>query len=131
VCLLAPRAAARSGKAFSFLKHIPAGHAPKRELHELPFLCRCRQSNVGKMLVDFPFPNADRLGDLPGGHVLLIQEVEYLLANGLRTAFVAHDHPVESESPLHLPSWIYPVDILSQFGLTSNMCKIKDLILRV
>ena len=74
VCLLASRAAAWSGKAFSFFEHIPAGHAAKREHHKLPFLRHYRPSDMRKMLVDFPFPNADGLGDLPGGHFFIIQE---------------------------------------------------------
>jgi len=91
VRLLASRAAAWSGKAFSFIEHIPAGYAAEREHNELPFLCHCRQCDVRKMLVDFPFPNADSLGDFPGGHFFVIQEEENLLADGLRTAFIAHD----------------------------------------
>jgi len=129
VCLLAPRAAAWSGKAFSFIEHIPAGHAAEREHNELPFLCCCRQSDVWKMLVDFPFPNADGLGDFPGGHFFVIQEEGNLLADGLRTAFVAHVHPGRSESQRYPLLWICHVTILSQSDLASNIRNIKELIL--
>ena len=91
VCLLTPGAAARSGEAFSFFKHIPAGHTTERQHHELSLLCCCRQGDVRQMFVDFPFPNADGLGDLPCGHLLLVQEEEHPLANGLGMAFAAHD----------------------------------------
>ena len=94
VRLLASRAAAWSGKAFSFIEHIPAGYAAEREHNELPFLCQCRECNMGKMLVDFPFPDADGLGDLPGGHLFVIQKEENFLADGLGTASIVHDHLV-------------------------------------
>jgi len=90
VCLLALGAAAWSGKTLSFFKHIPAGHATKREHHELSFLCYCRTIDVWKVFVDLPFPNADGLGDFSGGHLLLIQEQEHPLADGLRMTLVAH-----------------------------------------
>jgi hypothetical protein len=90
VRLLAPGAAAWSGKALSFFKHIPAGHTTKREHHELSFLCYCRTSDVWKVLIDLPFPNADGLGDFSGGHLLLIQEQKHPLADGLRMTLVAH-----------------------------------------
>jgi len=83
------------------------------------------------MLVNFPFPNADGLGDLPGGHYFIIQEQENLLADGLRTAFVAHDHPVRSESQRYPLLWICHVAILSQPGLASNIYNIKELILKI
>jgi len=83
------------------------------------------------MLVDFPFPYADGLGDLPGGHLFVIQEEENLLADGLGTASVAHDHPVRSESQRYLPLWICHVTILSQSGFTSIIRNIKDLILSI
>lgn len=114
MCLSATRAAAWPGEAASFFENVSAGHATKREHGDFSLLCRCRPSNVRQMLVDFPFTNTDGLGNLPGGHVLLIQEKEHLLANGLRVTLIAHHQPVESESPLHLPSWIYAVAILSR-----------------
>jgi len=90
VRLLAPGTAAWSGKALSFFKHIPAGDATKREHHELSFLCYCGPSDVWKVLVDLPFPNADGLGNFSGGHLLLIQEQEHPLADGLGMTLVAH-----------------------------------------
>ena len=98
MCLLAPRAAAWPGETFSLFKHIPAGHAAKREHRELPFLCQCRQRDVRKMLVDFPFPYADGLGDLPGGHLFVIQEEDYLLTDRLRRGFLFHGHSRQSQS---------------------------------
>jgi len=90
VCLLAPRATARSGEAFSLFKHIPARHTAEREHHKLPFLGYCRKSDVGQMLVDLLFSNANGLGDFSGSHLLLVQEEEDFLANGLRMALLSH-----------------------------------------
>lgn len=99
VCLLAPGATARSGEAFSLFKHIPAGHTAEREHHKLPFLCYCRKSDVGQMLVDFLFFNANGLGDFSGSHFLLVQKEEDFLADGLGMALVAHRQPSRSLSP--------------------------------
>ena len=103
MCLLAPGASAWSGEALSLLKNIPAGQALEREHHELSFLRCCRQSDVRQMFVDFSFTNADGLGDLPGGHLLLVQEVEDFLADGLRMALLAHRQSWKSESPRLCP----------------------------
>ena len=87
---------------------------------------QCRQSDVGQMLVDFPFPYADGLGNLPGGHLFVIQKEEDFLADGLGTASIVHDHPVMSESQ-HYPSlWICPCSMFSQSSLTSNIPNVKE-----
>jgi len=99
----APGATARSGKAFSLFKHVPAGHTAERENHKLSLLCCCRQGDVRQMFVDFPFPNADGLGDLPGGHLLLGQEEEDLLPDSLRMALLAHGQPSGERLPPHGP----------------------------
>ena len=138
VCLLAPRAAAWPGETFSLFKHIPAGHAAKREHRELPFLCQCRQRDVRKMLVDFPFPYADGLGDLPGGHLFVIQEEDYLLTDRLRRGFLFHGHSLQSQSHRqkgfrHLFTTSRPpVAIFSQFGFTGNSgCGRKSLLMSI
>ena len=51
------------------------------------------------MFVDFPFPNADRLGDLPGGHLFVAQKRKDLLANGLKMVLVAHGALLRRKPP--------------------------------
>jgi hypothetical protein len=135
MCLLAPGAAARSGEAFSFLENISTGQATEREDHELSFLCRCGQSDVRQVLIDFPLPDADSLRDFPGGHFFVIQEQEDLLTNGLRVNLVAHGPPSARASAHHGFLRIYRLQFshsssVPAIDVISKTCY-KDLILHI
>ncbi len=70
MALLAVWATARGCKASAFLELISAGHALKWEDGEALSLTGNGPGDVGEVIVDLPFPNAQCLGEFPPVHVL-------------------------------------------------------------
>lgn len=69
--LFAPGAATRGRKTHAFLKHIPASQTMKGVDDKAFPLTAHGAGNVGKVVVYFPFPDAQCLGEFPPIHGLL------------------------------------------------------------
>ena len=55
---------------------------------------------MGQMLIDLLFSNSDGLGEFPGAHIPIAQELDHLLTNGLHLIpflFLLQNSPNEQE----------------------------------
>jgi hypothetical protein len=75
------RASSGTRETLPFLENIPATQAGKRRDPQSLSASSHGAGNMGEVIIHLLFPNADSLGNIPCGHLLLLQELDDPLAH--------------------------------------------------